>query len=313
MPTRNEVRSVLLGAAVGDAFGVPFEFLGAEKIKNLPMDRMLGANVEPIVGSHWGSTIPAGAWSDDTSMAVAALESIVKLGRIDHSDIMDQFVAWWERNEYCAVDKAFGLGKTVARALGAYLAGKPAPCRRQDNGNGALMRIFPFTAYSMELGEEERIRLIREASTLTHGHEISQLSCIFFSEFLRRMLLGDSFEAALGTVRTYPWSEHFGAEALDAHSRILQGDLNGEMQPTGYVVDTLEIALQCLLHTDTYKTAVQKAVSFGGDTDTYAAIVGAAAGAFYTVEGIPEEWLSVLKRREYLEELADRFADLIVG
>lgn len=117
------------------------------------MDRMLGAHVEPIVGSHWGSTIPAGAWSDDTSMAVAVMESIVKLGRIDHSDIMNQFVAWWERNEYCAVDKAFGLGKTVARALGAYLAGQPAPCRRQDNGNGALMRIFPFTVYSVALGK----------------------------------------------------------------------------------------------------------------------------------------------------------------
>lgn len=173
MVSRTRSRSVLLGAAVGDGFGVPVEFLGAEIIKDLAMDRMLGADVEPIVGSHWGSTIPAGAWSDDTSMAVAAMESIVKLGRIDHSDIMNQFVAWWERNEYCAVDKAVGLGKTVARALGAYLAGQPAPCRRQDNGNGALMRIFPFTVYSVALGEEERIRLIRAASTLTHGHEIS--------------------------------------------------------------------------------------------------------------------------------------------
>lgn len=196
-------------------------------------------------------------------------------------------MAWWERNEYCAVDKAVGLGKTVARALGAYLAGQPAPCRRQDNGNGALMRIFPFTVYSVALGEEERIRLIRDASTLTHGHEISQLSCVFFSEFLRRVLTGDSLEAAFATVQAYSWSEHFGDEAMDAHSRILQGDLNGEMQPTGYVVDTFEIALHCLLHTDSYKSAVQKAVSFGGDTDTYAAIVGAAAGAFYTVEGHP--------------------------
>lgn len=127
------------------------------------------------------------------------------------------------------------------------------------------------------------------------------------------MLTGDSLEAAFATVQAYSWSEHFGDEAMDAHSRILQGDLNGEMQPTGYVVDTFEIALHCLLHTDSYKSAVQKAVSFGGDTDTYAAIAGAAAGAFYTVEGIPEEWLLVLKRRSYLEDLADRFAELSVG
>lgn len=310
-------RSTLLGAAVGDAFGVPFEFLGAVKFADIPLDKMLGADVEPVIGSHWGTTIPAGAWSDDTSMAVATMESIAELGTVDPTDIMNRFVAWWEDGQYCAVEKPFGLGKTVARALGAYLAGQPvlasAPCRRQDNGNGALMRIFPFALFchGQRMGCEERMRVIQQASAITHGHEISQMSCVFFCEFLHLLFEGADFGDAFNDVQGMQWSDHFDDESVQAHARILDskfGCSREELSPTGFVVDTLEIAVYCLLTTSSYEAAIKTAVRFGGDTDTYAAIAGAAAGARYGLDGIPVEWLAQLKRHEYLVDLAERFA-----
>ena len=69
--------------------------------------------------------------------------------------------------------------------------------------------------------------------------------------------------------------------------------------------------LYSLLHTNTYREAVQAAVRFGYDTDTYAAIAGAAAGAAYGLKEIPQDWLSKLKRHEYLEGLAGRFTRTI--
>ena len=62
----------------------------------------------------------------------------------------------------------------------------------------------------------------------------------------------------------------------------------------------------CLLTTDSYKDCVLKAVNLGGDTDTIAAIAGGLAGALYGIESIPEEWLSKLIKREYIEELCDQ-------
>ena len=67
-----------------------------------------------------------------------------------------------------------------------------------------------------------------------------------------------------------------------------------KIKSNGYVVDTLEAALWCLLNTDNYKDCVLKAVNLGDDTDTVAAIAGGLAGMFYGVDAIPNEWLEQL-------------------
>jgi len=72
-----------------------------------------------------------------------------------------------------------------------------------------------------------------------------------------------------------------------------------KIKSNGYVVDTLEAALWCLLNTDNYKDCVLKAVNLGDDTDTVAAIAGGLAGMFYGVDAIPNEWLEQLVWRDY--------------
>lgn len=98
---------------------------------------------------------------------------------------------------------------------------------------------------------------------------------------------------------------------LQNYSRLWREDFANlpeeEIKNTGYVVDTLEAALWCLLNTEDYKSLVLKAVNLGDDTDTVAAVAGGLAGIYYGMEEIPEEWLSKLQRREYLEELATDF------
>lgn len=77
----------------------------------------------------------------------------------------------------------------------------------------------------------------------------------------------------------------------------------------GYVVDTLEAALWCLLTTENYRDCVLKAVNLGRDTDTVAAVAGGLAGVLYGAEDIPEEWLDGLIRREAIEKLCKQFAE----
>ncbi len=80
-----------------------------------------------------------------------------------------------------------------------------------------------------------------------------------------------------------------------------------EIKSSGYVVDTLEAALWCLLNTANYRDCVLKAVNLGDDTDTVAAVAGGLAGMFYGVEDIPPAWLQKLARREYIEGLCETF------
>ena len=46
-----------------------------------------------------------------------------------------------------------------------------------------------------------------------------------------------------------------------------------------------------------------KAVNLGDDTDTTAAIAGGLAGIYYGYKNIPEHWLEVIIRREWIEDL----------
>ena len=73
-----KIKAVMIGHAVGDALGVPVEFCEREELDESPLSDMMG------YGTY---DVPAGAWSDDTSMSLAALDSLSK-GRIDYFEIM---------------------------------------------------------------------------------------------------------------------------------------------------------------------------------------------------------------------------------
>ena len=78
-----------------------------------------------------------------------------------------------------------------------------------------------------------------------------------------------------------------------------------QIKTTGYVIDSIEAAVWCLLTTDSYKDCMLKAVNLGDDTDTVAAIAGGLAGLYYGYEEIPKDWLAVIKKREWVEGMCE--------
>lgn len=88
-----------------------------------------------------------------------------------------------------------------------------------------------------------------------------------------------------------------------------------EIRSSGYVVDTLEAALWCLLRTDNYTDAILTAINLGDDTDTIAAVAGGLAGIMYGVggdKGIPEEWIKGIAKLNYIEKLISKLEDVIL-
>ena len=316
------VRAALLGQAVGDAFGVPYEFMSRAEVQKLTLCNMEGCDTNPGFKSRWSELIPAGAWSDDTSMTIAAMDSIIRsCGEIDYEDHMKSFNNWWKGGQYCALDFPFGLGGVISQALKMYSMGAPAIlCGGRgfrDNGNGSLMRIFPssllciFSGYELE----RTIEVIGYSSAITHAHQISQIGCLIFTEFLRALLDGKSIEEALQTIQMIDYWQYYQEEAVDAFEQILLPTFSfmGEevISESGYVVDTLKTALYALLHTDSYEEAVCAAVRMGYDTDTAAAVTGVLAGVYYGADAIPQRWLDALRKKEMLEEIADKFAEAV--
>ena len=306
---KKKIKAVMLGHAVADALGVPVEFCEREALDENPIKDMIGFGTYPY---------PAGCWSDDTSMALAALDSL-KNGVLSYEEVMTNFGKWYYEDAYTPTGEMFDVGNTCSAAIDSYFTQQKAAveCGLADehaNGNGSLMRIHPF---SLLVWRDRRARgtweeLIDKASALTHAHERSCLACKIYTLVLLHLLDMPS-KASVRLALTVA-SCRFSSSAEYAHyKRLLSPGFaslsRDEIKSTGYVVDSLEAALWCLLNTDSYADCVLKAVNLGDDTDTVAAIAGGLAGALYGYEAIPAEWLAVLKRRQYIEEMCECFAD----
>ncbi|MBR6953863.1 MAG: ADP-ribosylglycohydrolase family protein [Clostridia bacterium] len=311
-------RNALIGQAVGDAFGVPVEFLPRSTVRAINLLEMTGADSEEPPDSRWGTIIPKGSWSDDTSMTVASMASFVSCGGPDYEDQMRQFTRWWDGGAYCCLAYPFGLGGNISAAMARFRRGVPAlECggrQIMDNGNGALMRILPFSLYCIfrELGPEETVTVSGNGSAITHGHEISRLCCFVWTEFLRALLSGRNVGGAIAAIEDLPYQRWFSETATSAVSFVTEGKIRdlrqADIGETGYVVDSLYAALYSMIRGHDYESTIRTAVSLGYDTDTNAAITGTAAGILYGIEDIPARWLSVLRGRPLLDDTAQRFA-----
>ncbi len=312
-------KDALLGQAAGDAFGVPVEFLSRSEVRAFNLREMSGADSGRLFGSQWGDRIPKGSWSDDTSMTVASMSSfILYRGKIDYQDQMTQFVRWWEEDEYCCLSRPFGLGGNVSEAMDRFRNGAPAlECGGKGimaNGNGALMRILPFALYCIfnRLNMEDTVTITGNGSAITHAHEISRMCCFLWTEFLRSLAESAGIVGAIRHIETLPYRTWFSEETAGALEFITERKIRvlteKDIGETGYVADTLYAALYSLYHADNYEMSIRNAVNLGYDTDTAGAVTGTAAGILYGRSAIPENWMKSLRKREYLESVAENFA-----
>ncbi len=317
----SQTRAALLGLAVGDALGVPVEFLSRVARRQDPVTGMRA------YGTHGQ---PAGTWSDDSSLTFCLAETLARpggrSGEPDLADFARRSINWLYNSYWTATGETFDVGNATRVAIGRLERGteptKAGPNSESDNGNGALMRILPLVFHDTWRAENLDLNaawvLTEAVASVTHGHPRSTLGCFLYLLVARGLLSGLSPSGACAQMRELvnPWLENGSIPAVveDKYYRwwVLSGELVNQpvskIASSGYVVHTLEAALWCLLRHDTYAATVLAAVNLGDDTDTTGAVAGGLAGLAYGEAGIPDEWLAVLARRTDIEDLAARLA-----
>lgn len=283
-----KIYDAVMGLIVGDALGVPVEF----KIRDtFHVDDMIG------YGTY---NQPPGTWSDDSSLTLATMESIIRKGKIDPADIMLNFSRWLNYAEFTPYGEVFDVGGTTEAAIRRFQNGiEPLKCglnHYKHNGNGSLMRILPLALFPSSMND------INEISSLTHAHEISKRACRRYVGTAEQLLKGRTVSECISYSGI--WVKEF-----DRIPKIYKLNRD-EIKSTGYVVDTLEAALWCVYHTRSYRDCVLTAVNLGGDTDTIAAVAGGLAGIIYGCggeSGIPDEWIAQIARKDWISDLCERF------
>lgn len=300
----------LIGFVVGDAMGVPLEFTPREELLKKPVTKMIGN------GTY---NLPAGTWSDDTSMMIATIDSINAKNGIDLKDIALKFSAFKNHASYTATGEVFDIGNTCRMAIDKFEENREDPtlCGIDDinaNGNGSLMRILPIAYYAIEkkLKEYEILELVRQISSMTHAHEISVMGCYFYVRYVIFLLNGKDKYSAYSMAKCVDYGM-FKEGTQEVYSRLIKDDISkvkvNDIKSTGYIVDSLEAAIWVTLKSENYKEAVIGAINLGGDTDTIGALTGALAGIVYGYDFIPEEWKDNIAKKEYLMDIFEEFSE----
>lgn len=300
-------KDILFGVAIGDALGVPVEFKSREEISRQPVTDMVG------YGTH---NKPVGTFSDDSSLTFCLAEAIASGFTLEGTG--RNFINWRYDSYWAADNEVFDIGITTQRAIERLVKGTPpqhaGDFEEESNGNGSLMRILPLSAYIRDKLIDERYQLIKQVSSITHGHARSVIACFYYLEFALGLLNGEEkfavYTRLQKDVAEYLRSINMKRDETSLFDRLLIDRIDmipeKQIRSSGYVLHTLEASIWCLLNTDNYKDAVLKAVNLGQDTDTTGAVTGGLAGLLYGYDNIPEHWVRQLARKDDIEDLAVR-------
>ena len=306
------LKNGIIGFAIGDALGVPSEFKSRNELKRYPITDMIGD------GTY---NVPAGTFSDDTSMTLATIDSIIETGTINPNDMADRFLKWFRNAEYTATNDCFDIGRITLQALAKYELKQydaiNCGCSGEyDNGNGSLMRILPiaYYIYNKQIKDEKKIyEIVRDVSSITHSHEVSVLGCYIYTMYCLLLLDGKDKLGAYEDIQKLNYSM-FSEYAISKYNRILQNNIADfsvdDISSSGYVVSTLEAVMWLFLNSEDYNTAILKAVNLGDDTDTVGAITGGLLGIYYGVDCIKDSWKQTLKKYDYIVDLCNKFDEL---
>jgi poly(ADP-ribose) glycohydrolase ARH3 len=295
----------MLGTAVGDALGAPFE--GQPHV-----------NAEAVANVERGSN--ALRWTDDTAMTIAVAESLVARAGFDGADLAHRFA------DHHAREPWRGYGAGPPRVFAAIRAGArwDAPARELfagsgSFGNGGAMRAAPAGLFRYR-SLDAAARLARCCASVTHSHELGLQGAALQAAAVAWLTSSPGaagWSGGAGLVddirRTAPATEfqvqldRVIAVAPDASSSAAARALGNGIS----AVEAVPAALWAFLrHPGSFADTVRAAIALGGDTDTIAAMAGALSGAFLGATAIPEPWRARIEARERMQRLADALCSL---
>src|SRR5215217_6317459 len=282
MDLRDRVVGSLLGLALGDALGAPFEFL---RSRNVP-------DPIPPLELPWMDLSP-GSTTDDTAMARNLARSLAERGRFDPQDVVARHLEWFGSDPP-------DVGTVTRRVLKRAASGEPATDAARavweergpelSAGNDSVMYCPPLgLAYAGR--PAQLLHVAPELSGLTHVDERCKTSVLAVTLAVAALVRGEgrrtATEAAFGSVL-----EREGGEELEflveqvGRSRPIDGP------DQGFCLFTTGSAFQALLGFDAFEPGLRHVVALGGDTDTNAAVAGALLGAAVGTGGLPRGWVA---------------------
>lgn len=275
----------LFGVACGDALGATLEFISSEI-----GEKLYGFHKDIIGGGVMN--LKPGEVTDDTVMSIAVAEGILENSVSPIEAIGERFIKWYKSNP-------LDIGITCRQAIEAYIRLRDwnragfyvyNATRGMNAGNGSLMRCIPAALYYKDF--QKMLDVTKDQSDMTHFHERTLEACCLYNTLVYKYLDGGEKYQTLREVlkRKRLYNKVFTME-------------REQLNPSGYVVDSMTCALWCFINFDNPEEIICQAVNLYGDPDTIGAIAGGLAGVYYGCSSIPEGWREKILVKDKLLEI----------
>lgn len=305
-PNLKKFQGCLLGLAIGDAMGMPFEGWRPHWIRRKVGDRLDSFLPAPRRG------LEPGMWTDDTKMALHLAESIVRCkGKVAGEDAARSYLAWFKSGDLR------GIGGATLESMTRLAEGVPwdesGKTGTYAAGNGTAMRTAPIgLADCLDL---DRLRKdSRSDAVITHNNEEAIAGSRAVNFLVAKGVTDGSappspalLDAAIEFIGPCKLADRlakakqFLAEGIPAETAL------SRLGTSGYVVETVASAAYCFLRTPKdFVETVSSSILAGGDTDTTGAVAGAISGAWNGVSGIPKQLRDGVEDSRCIRELAGK-------
>ena len=284
----------VLGLALGDALGAPFE----------------GGIVERTVWRIIGKTNRGEMrWSDDTQMSIDVIESVIATERLDPDDLAIRFAKSYRWS------RGYGPGtvrvlKQIARGADWREANRSV-YRSGSFGNGAAMRA-PIIGLALCNRLDDLDDAARQSAQVTHAHAIGVEGAVLIARATASAARGGGWPEILGEASASCTLEQFTSRlaiakkwlesAAEVSIAEIVRSLGNRVSAHESCITALYLSLRFLNRS--FLDMQGFVATAGGDADTIGAMAGAIWGAAHSAEELPAEQLGALEQRERLSTLA---------
>jgi len=305
----------LVGAAVGDALGMPLEFLTREQIKKIYGKVKNYKN--PIIGTPC-SYLKAGQYTDDTQMTIALAKSLIDKKGFDINDISKKFIEWYLNDDQRAP------GNGCIRGIQNLIDGKSPLESGTENhaGCGSAMRVFPIgLLYEGEnLSEKSYF-----SSVITHRNPKAIIGTILTAHCIEKALKNEFdknyLDSLINFCEKYERRIKLEGETMSNKLKIVKDALSMNLEDAmksigngGYVLETVPAAIFSFIRSpDNFEETITTAVNFGGDADSIGTIAGGISGTYNGISNIPEKFVKGLENNKEIAEISKKLYEIRFG
>jgi len=299
----------IVGFAIGDALGMPAEFLTRDQIR-----RYYGRPISDFINAHPGHAcdfLPAGSYTDDTQMMLATAECLAENKKVDPARLADAMLGWYlntvphraPMRANMRACKHLSAGRAWTRS-GVF-----------SSGCGAAVRMPPIGLYLFD-DCEGLVRAALDACSITHTDPRAKAAAVAVACLTARLVqatnrcsAGDQVIEAADRVAPIDPDMAAMLRWVTQITHLSPEEALFEIGTSADALEAIPAAVYCFLkHPRNYQGAVLAAVNGGDAADTIAALAGSMVGALVGIDVIPSQWREQVENGDVLAGVAENLA-----